>query len=159
MPTDHACSGCSWHDLGFPCRVAEHPDVETVAQAYIASLSVEPPPSRHGDLHWSWDCVRAAVQDTPEFAWPLILECVRLLKTEWQATELAAGHLEDFVRVHGEAFIDCIEAEARRSLRFRFVLSGVWVHGLDPANEIRRRIERLQASGPGIDAGDPLPPV
>lgn len=87
-------------------------------------------------------------------------DCVRLIEAKWQASVLAAGHLEDFMFAR-DAVIDRIEAEARRSPWLRVVVSGVWLHDsdrFDPDDHVQRRIERIQAATSGIDANN-LPPT
>jgi len=48
------------------------------------------------------------------------------LDTVNDAGALAAGALDLFIATHGETMIEQVEAMARRSPRFRFVLTGVW---------------------------------
>lgn len=51
------------------------------------------------------------------------------LETRWEAELLAAGDLENIIVNNGEHVIGRVGDLARRSPRFRFILSGVWSQG------------------------------
>jgi hypothetical protein len=107
-------------------------------------------------MHWSFQCVSHLTRVDPEALWPFILAAVPKLTTRAAVAYFSAGPPEDLISRYGPAFIDRIEAEARRSPRFKFVLTGVWAQGKQNT-AVWKRIEVLQASGPKLDNGDPLP--
>jgi hypothetical protein len=88
------------------------------------------------------------VRVNPERAWPLIKEAVRLSPNDRVLAFVAAGPLEDLIRLHARQFIDRIEAAASSDNRFRWALSGVWVSDL-PA-DLDTRIERIIGPGPRL---------
>jgi hypothetical protein len=65
------------------------------------------------------------VYDSPEVAWPAILEILARELTDDQISSLAAGPLEDLLTVHGPEFIERVEHEARQNARFNHLLEGV----------------------------------
>jgi hypothetical protein len=67
--------------------------------------------------------------EKPEACWAAILAILHRIGSESPnrlLAVLAAGPLEDLLAYHGEAFIDRVEAEARRDPRFGLLLGGVW---------------------------------
>lgn len=78
-----------------------------------------------GDSILDWELPR----DFPELAWSCILVILEHMgppADDRRFAVLAAGPLEDLMDLHGEAFIDRAEAEARRNPRFAMLLGGVW---------------------------------
>jgi len=72
-----------------------------------------------------WELPRA----DPEIAWLSILAALHKIganAADRRFCVLAAGPLEDLMDVHGEAFIDRAEAEARINPAFAMLLGGVW---------------------------------
>lgn len=66
------------------------------------------------------------VRKHPDHAWMCILAAVADHRTKPFLGLLAAGPLEDLLGIHGEAFIERIEQEARRDPLFAWTLRGVW---------------------------------
>jgi hypothetical protein len=88
---------------------------------------------------FQWELTR----EEPERALALVKEIVRIEEHPLLLSLLAAGLVEDLVVAHGATVIDAMEAEARGNLRFRQVLSGVWVSAVDPA--VADRLKRAAA--------------
>ena len=88
------------------------------------------------------------VRVNPETAWSLIAEAVQRSRNDRVLAFIAAGPLEDLVRLHARQFIDRIEAAASSDDRFRRAVSGVWVSDL-PA-DLDARIERTIGPGPRL---------
>lgn len=78
-----------------------------------------------------------------EDGWRAILAVLSRSPPEAVVAQLAAGPLEDLLQRHGEAFIDRVEDEARRSVPFRHLLGGVWKAGT-PA--VWARVERARGA-------------
>ncbi|WP_288409671.1 DUF6869 domain-containing protein [uncultured Sphingomonas sp.] len=85
----------------------------------------------------------------PQLVWDTILLIVKAypaadlycdIGTEAQTVcgALAAGPVEDLLSLHGQAFIDRFEREARADRRVAWVLGGVW--RLDMCDEIWNRV-------------------
>lgn len=80
--------------------------------------------------------------DGPEEAWPVILALVERAPNHAALGFVAAGELEDLVRLHGERFGERLVERARSDNRFREALRGVW--GWDDVSEpLRRRLFEL----------------
>jgi hypothetical protein len=73
-----------------------------------------------------WNEFDWAVQDYPELAWQAILEAMNQPRMGPHLSTLAAGPLEDLLSLHGELFIDRVEAEARANPRFAWLLGGMY---------------------------------
>jgi len=80
-------------------------------------------------------------REEPEKAWETILEIQRRPEAEPHLEVLAAGPLEDLLSYNGPAFIDRVEAEAKRSPDFAFLLGGVWQCGM--SNEVWARVQAV----------------
>ncbi|MDQ1835158.1 DUF6869 domain-containing protein [Massilia scottii] len=80
------------------------------------------------------------VKFAPEIAFEVILALLSQTENEDVLENLAAGPMEDLVRLHGKEFIQRFEVKASENSKFRELLSGVWQVG-DP--EVWSRIERL----------------
>jgi hypothetical protein len=83
-----------------------------------------------------------ATHDSPEVAWPAILQVLERELTEDQLSVLAAGPLEDLLAVHGPQFIERVESEAARSSRFNHLLGGVWQNQMP--QEIWERVQKAR---------------
>ena len=88
------------------------------------------------------------VRDAPERAWPLIQGAIQRSSSDHVLAFVAAGPLEDLVRLHLGQFVDRIEAVAAADERCRRALSGVWVHDLPVDLEIR--LARIIGPGPHL---------
>jgi len=83
-----------------------------------------------------------ACTEDPEIAWQAILEILQRDLTDDERALLAAGPVEDLLVWHGGAFIDRIEAEAKRNPRFNHLLRGVWRREMP--HEVWERIEKAR---------------
>ena|ERR1039457_1372368 len=99
-----------------------------------------------GDVVTAWfggeQTMYDAVHDTPEVAWPAILEILKRGLAEEQLSVLAAGPLEDLLACHGEQFIDRVELEARRNPSFNHLLGGVWQNQM--SQDIWTRVQKAR---------------
>jgi hypothetical protein len=68
---------------------------------------------------------------------------------------LAAGPLENILYDPDPQMLNRIVAEARKTLRFRWMLSGVWLHAIHPNNVAAIKTAVGDMS---MDRNDPLPP-
>jgi hypothetical protein len=83
-----------------------------------------------------------ACHEAPEIAWQAILEILKRDLTDDEKAGLAAGPLEDVLALHGIAFIDRVEEEARRNPRFNHLLGGVWQNEMPL--EIWERVQKAR---------------
>jgi hypothetical protein len=96
-------------------------------------------------LMWAWDAVDVDGFDDPVAKWHLILALLEAAPDALQIGLLAAGPLEDLIKVQGPKVIDLIEAEASRNPRLREALAGTWLRVGDAVNPIAERVEQLLA--------------
>ncbi|HEV2577058.1 MAG TPA: hypothetical protein VGU25_07590 [Acidobacteriaceae bacterium] len=69
----------------------------------------------------------------PETLWLLILEIHHQDQSIAIQQVLSAGPVENLLGHHGNAFIDRVEAEARRDPQFAKLLGGVWKYTMSDA--------------------------
>jgi hypothetical protein len=82
--------------------------------------------SRGSDPRFSaWAEVDDLVRRDPEAGWALILELIAAAPDDRILANVAAGPLEDLLSRVAERFIDRVEVEARRDLKFRRCLTGL----------------------------------
>jgi hypothetical protein len=91
-----------------------------------------------GDEHTMYD----AVHDSPEVAWPAILEILKRGVTDEHLSLLAAGPLEDLLASHGAQFIERVEQEAACSPSFNRLLGGVWQNQM--SQDIWSRVQKAR---------------
>ena len=72
---------------------------------------------------------------------------VRLAADDRVLAFVAAGPLEDLIRMHSLTFIDRIEVAARDDERFRKAVSGVWA---EVPPDIDDRLMRVIGDGPRL---------
>jgi uncharacterized protein DUF6869 len=75
---------------------------------------------------WAYEEFDRLAHHDSETCWSLILDVIENTSDEFTLANLAAGPLEDFINLHGAAFIDRIERKAQSSQAFRNLLCGVW---------------------------------
>jgi hypothetical protein len=79
-----------------------------------------------------------------EYGWEIMLALVAAAADDEELGHVAAGPVEDYLSVHGEAAIERVEAQATADAKFARMLRGVWQLGM--SDEIHARI-RAAASG------------
>lgn len=132
----------------------DHLSVEQFGKLYAALYPAEQ--DEAGPDHkitWVWDLMDHLSQNAPRIALECIACAARQPLSRFQASCLAAGPLEDIIADHGPDVIERIEALAKDSARFRYLLSGVWPRGQDTAGDIWHRVLRARAPGPDMDQG------
>lgn len=67
------------------------------------------------------------VESDPEQAWHFILHALSRAKNDEEIAYVAAGALEDFLRLHGLAFTDRVDEVWRRDEKMRCAISCVWL--------------------------------
>lgn len=77
--------------------------------------------------------------DGADEAWPVISALVERAPDDAALAYVAAGPLEDLIRLHGEHVEDRIVEQARQDARFREALRGVWGWQSAPAR-LRERV-------------------
>jgi len=107
---------------------------EELAQHWVELTAYSPLERERDDnamalFDYQWELAKS----DPQRALVLIIEVVRIEQHPRMLGLLAAGLVEDLLVAHGPDVIDAIEVEARGSLRFRQMLSGVWTSRVDPA--------------------------
>jgi len=111
-------------------------DIRELAEAWITKPE--------GDWSSDDDALYALLHREPDRALAVILAVMQLSDDERVLGGLAAGPFEDFLGVHGEAYLDTVHALAVQHRRVRQVLDGVW-QGAMP-KRVWHRIETLKLS-------------
>jgi hypothetical protein len=76
---------------------------------------------------WAYVEVREQIAQKPSAAWLTILALVTKADTPELLEDIGAGPLEDFLKLHGESFIEQLEHEAGTSKNLRDALGHVWL--------------------------------
>lgn len=93
-------------------------------------------PTGHQEFLW-------VVEANPELAWKAILSALHDPRGKSHVGVLAAGPLEDLLRLHGLEFIGRVEAEAKADPTFAALLGGVWRHNM--SDEVWARLQAVAA--------------
>ena len=91
--------------------------------------------------------------DDPDRGMALVALSASMYDDEGFLFLIAAGTLEDILRNPSSDMVDRVVAEARKNVRFRWMLTGIFLHAI--SSEARPRI--VEAIGSMTEA-DPLPP-
>ncbi|MGL4239026.1 DUF6869 domain-containing protein [Tabrizicola sp.] len=146
-----------------PEELLNVPNELTVEQFSLLYVDFHPEEAPESDpkqeITWVWDLMFHMCRKAPVLALECVVNASRQPITEFQASCISAGALEDIIADHGPDVIDRIEALANESARFRYMLSGVWPRGQDKAGEIWQRVLRAREPGPDMDQGAPVPPA
>lgn len=112
------------------------PEMREIAEAWLTK--------REGD--WTDDHERLAglIHSAPDQALATMFGIMQMTDDQSVHGSLAAGPLEDFLGVHGEAYVDTIHTLALEHRRLREVLDGVWQGAM--SKQVWHRIELLQQS-------------
>lgn len=146
---DLFCYDCQFNALGTPCRDRSgRRDYEFMADVYIrywnARMQEEAPA---GAEDWIGDCVFELERNDPRGALVFIVFALERVRSAQMLAVHAAGPMENVLANFGPEIIDAVEDMARRSAKFRLLLSGVWGANRIKA-EIWRRICAAVATGP-----------
>jgi hypothetical protein len=147
------CYDCQFENRSVMCLGSDgRRDFDRLAAAYLDELSAR---ERHGLRpldSWAWECVNELEFADPKATLFFVLTALDRLTAETQACAsiLAAGPLETILANFGSEIIDAVEAIARRSAKFRYLLSGVWGRSRMDAR-VWRRIRAVLAAGPVMD--------
>jgi hypothetical protein len=108
-----------------------------IARIWIAQNEC---PNKDRDRNWMAlrDYESALRADDPERALAIVLEVLKAEANPNMLSYLAAGPLEDLITLET---IDMIEAEAKRSERFRWLLGGVWYN--TAPDELKARLDAI----------------
>lgn len=134
-------------------RALARPDIDELRRI----LAIHRRNSLNDANDWPDECssVIMSGHDDPDLALSLVILASASFDEPEYLGLMAAGPLEDVLRHPGAHFLERIADEARRTPRFRWMLSGVWLHAIHPEH-----VEAVQdAIGDmSMDRGDPLPP-
>ena len=126
-------------------RMSDHADLAGEYLAYGESVEDG---GLDNSRQWAFDEMNRLVRQDPEAAWPVIVEIVRRSVNDRMLGFVAAGPLEDLIRLHAATFIDRIEAAAKDDEQFRKAVSGAWVDELP--GDIEQRLTRVIGDGPRL---------
>lgn len=117
-----------------------------------------PGTSRTHPDEWTFDLFDSLAREAPGLCLDTILAVLPMCRTAAEVAFLAAGPLEDVFCRHAPDVIDRIEAEARRTPRLRYALTGVWPQDDIDETPLWQRLEAARR-GPQIGDNAPLPPA
>jgi hypothetical protein len=140
---DRALDFDGWH-LALRASV-DHETSELVAAYFEYSRT------KDDRLFWAWEAVDAEGWHDRERKWSLILALLDAAANDHEVGLIAAGPLEDLLKMYGRDFIDRLEGEARTNAKLRAALAGVWLRGPlrpDP-DAIADRVDRIIAESSG----------
>lgn len=144
---DHRCYWCEYDDRGDPCRidgVRDHDRMAATYSAYWERRIVDEPDQ---DNDWVNECVSELEREAPASALWFILLALDQVKSSQVLAVLAAGPMENVLCHGGPDIIDAVEKIARKSPKFRLLLSGSWGRNrMD--GEVWRRASAAAAKGP-----------
>jgi len=145
------CFACAFDGLGHPCRDASgQTDFAKIAEAVVKShkafVHEKIDEAVERETRWASDCAFEIEQNHPKLVLPLVVAAMDACTTIEEAAFVAAGLVENAVVKHGPALIPAIEELARRSNKFRYILSGIWSQGsVDP--KVWERVGRAVGEG------------
>ena len=121
-------------------------EIRRLAESWV-KLHHLPEEAPERDVHfWAFAQLNALVRDEPELAWQ-VAEAIRQLDISDQIlANLAAGPIEDLLALHGEEFIDRVEALAQQDAVFKKMLGAVWRN--DISDSVWRRLRAV--AGPSF---------
>jgi hypothetical protein len=112
--------------------------IDAQAAAWIAHrLAAAESPEYYASA-WAVDTYDCLYEE-PETLWLLILAVHRKDQSIRVQQLLSAGEVEDLLGMHGDRFIDRIEAEARTDPSFAKLLGGVWQGSMSDEHWARLR--------------------
>jgi len=86
---------------------------------------------------WAYEAMEHLCRNEPHECWITLLELLDAADTDDLLGDIAAGPLEDFLRLHGLQFVSKVEQEATANAKLRLALAGVWLPRSDDATTER----------------------
>jgi hypothetical protein len=117
-------------------------DLNELVDGWIARFATREA-EKDDELLWVWTCTEDLCRQDPGLGLDFVLEVLKKDPPPDTAGVLAAGPLEDLLADSGPAIIERVEAEARRDLKFRRLLKGVWRSHMQ--DDIWERINQLRS--------------
>ena len=106
------------------------PENASIADAWIKYQYLSGRERETSALFDAWLRLNDLTRDEPETAWPIIQEMWSLDQSDFILANIAAGPVEDLLRIHGPGFIGRVEQLAKRDPVFRKLLGAVWRAGM-----------------------------
>jgi hypothetical protein len=116
--------------------------IQKFIKAWMECMEIRTDPSRNtrtfrkaieqGEHPLTYITFREAeyIKNEPETAWRIILELIKKSKSNIMLSMIAAGPLENLINGYPDKFIMLIEEQARKNVRFRKCLTGLWQSGI-----------------------------
>jgi len=117
------------------------PENAGIAEAWIKYHYLPRRERKTSALFDAWMRLNDLVRDEPETAWRVMQEVWSLDQSEFMLANIAAGPVEDLLRIHGPQFIVRVEQLAKCDPVFRKLLGAVWRGGM--AKDVWDRIEAV----------------
>jgi hypothetical protein len=122
------------------------PESANVADAWIKYHYLSGREKEKSPHFSAWQRLNDLVRDDPEKAWRIVQEIWSLDQTELILANVAAGPVEDLLRLHGTEFIARVEQLARRDPVLKKLLGAVW--SSDIARDVWDRVKAV--AGPSF---------
>jgi hypothetical protein len=120
-------------------------DLESFAQAWIDELHGSKTAETEVGMSVTWMGFTAPA----DMQWQFILAAIRFAESDDELGHVAAGPIECLLGWHGPEFIDRVEQQAQRDMKFARAMTGVWRYLM--TDEVWQRVEAIQRRVP-----DPL---
>ena len=98
----------------------------------------------HNRSRWAWEAVEDMIAEEPEKAWSFLRDMIDITP-EASLEAVGAGPLENFIELHGRAFIERIEDAAATDQKFWKCLDAVYFF---KPKDLARRVKRAIAAPP-----------
>ncbi|HYG33172.1 MAG TPA: hypothetical protein VEC99_00220 [Clostridia bacterium] len=115
------------------------------ASAEIRELAEGLITSPAGDWSEDYGALYGILHREPDRALSVIFGAMQLTDDQRALAGLAAGPVEDFLGIHGKAYLEVFHTLALQHRRLREVLDGVWQGAM--SKDVWRRIETLKQRG------------
>jgi len=87
---------------------------------------------RSDDDFWAWQEVQRMIKTDLTQGWSIVQLLLEKADSQEMLGYIAAGPLEDFVDIYGDAALDRIENASGTDERMQFALSGIWLERESP---------------------------
>ena len=136
------------HQTYLPVATVDDGMVAAIADDYFAPFEVDPPDDDPNLARSSkaLELILELVRSDPDQGWALIVALADRAPDQDGVELLGAGPVEDFVREHGEAYLDQIDEAATQSPKRRSALT--YTYGWDKQpKSVRERLSRHFPNG------------
>jgi hypothetical protein len=119
-----------------------------IAESWIRLHNSKQDSTEYENEFWSFETIDELIHQEPNDALEVILAIAELCNNEKILANLGAGPIEDLMLYFGPEFIDRVEVEAKKNLKFKRALKSVW---LDPEEtSVWQRLNKITKNEPPL---------